>query len=245
MRSVVSAIALVLMFVPGLVAQNNVPELDYTIIAPDLNEPLNGEQPIFLALALFSDGDIDAENLRLMVNNNDLTTSADVSPYYVSHTWQLGMRPGNYTVQLVYADESIVSEFSFEVYGEEEVEEERSLAVTVDQYPEFQGGVREMMNYLGSEISFPPNIRQRDAQNGIVKLNYVVNPDGSITNPRVVESLSPAYDEEVLKVINVMPDWQPGFQGGRAVAFDYELVVEFMDESGRSVIIHQPRYLDE
>lgn len=224
--------------------------VDYTVITPDIANPVDSSQPVFVAVTLFYDGVLEDEKFRLYVNNINITDDADISPYYVSYTWTDGIRPGFYDVSLVYIgeDESInISDFSFEVFGDEdEIEITRELAVAVDQYPEFIGGVQSMMNYLGNAIKFPSDRDRRNAENGIVILNYVVKPDGSITNPVVEQSLHEDYDQEVLKVIDIMPDWQPGFQGGRAVSFNYELIVEFQEsQQGRSVIIHQPRYLEE
>ena len=46
----------------------------------------------------------------------------------------------------------------------------------------------------------------------MVQAVFYVEKDGSITGLKVVKSLSPECDKEALRVLSMMPKWQPGIQ---------------------------------
>ena len=50
---------------------------------------------------------------------------------------------------------------------------------------------------------------------------------GSISNARVVKSVNPELDAEALRVVNSMPNWNPGKQDGKAVRVKYTVPVTF------------------
>ena len=60
---------------------------------------------------------------------------------------------------------------------------------------------------------------------GIVQ--FVVDKDGSVVEPKVVKSVSPELDQEALRVIKMMPKWQPGKQNGEIVRVKYVVPVSF------------------
>ena len=62
---------------------------------------------------------------------------------------------------------------------------------------------------------------------GRVIVTFVVKEDGSISDARVVKSVSPSLDAEGLRVINAMPKWQPGKQNGTPVDVKYTVPITF------------------
>ena len=62
---------------------------------------------------------------------------------------------------------------------------------------------------------------------GRVIVAFVVNRDGSISDPKVVRSIDSALDKEALRVINSMPRWNPGKQNGKNVRVNYTVPVYF------------------
>ena len=55
----------------------------------------------------------------------------------------------------------------------------------------------------------------------------MIQPDGAITDPQVVRSLTPACDAEALRVVKLMPNWEPGKAGGVNVLSIYQLPILF------------------
>ncbi len=56
---------------------------------------------------------------------------------------------------------------------------------------------------------------------------FVVNSDGKIENVKILRGLGYGLDEEVLRVVNKMPDWIPGKQNGKEVNVQFNLPVNF------------------
>ena len=96
----------------------------------------------------------------------------------------------------------------------------------VEQMPEFPGGQQELMNFLMKNVKYPKVAQDKGTQ-GRVILQFVVNKDGSVVEPTVVKSVSPELDQEALRVIKMMPKWQPGKQNGEVVRVKYTIPVSF------------------
>ena len=78
--------------------------------------------------------------------------------------------------------------------------------VFVDYFcaPEFPGGLDSLYSFIRQNLQWP-NVP--GDWNGTVLVEFVVEVDGSITNPRVKVSLYKDFDEEAIRVIKLMPKW--------------------------------------
>lgn len=81
----------------------------------------------------------------------------------------------------------------------------------VEDLPQFPGGAVEMMKWLQRNLKYPPVAQERKIQ-GKVVAEFIVNKDGSLTDVKVVKSLNPLFDREVLRVLRMMPRWTAGIQ---------------------------------
>lgn len=52
---------------------------------------------------------------------------------------------------------------------------------------------------------------------GEIKLSFVVEPDGTISNVTLLNGISYGYDEEALKLLAASPRWKPGIKKDIAV----------------------------
>lgn len=107
----------------------------------------------------------------------------------------------------------------------EVVQKEQAFDV-VEQMPEYPGGMQELFSYLAKNIHYPKDAEDQQIQ-GRVIATFVVMKDGTISNTKVVKSVSPSLDEEALRVINSMPNWIPGRQSGQAVNVKYTIPISF------------------
>lgn len=103
---------------------------------------------------------------------------------------------------------------------------EETIFTAVEQQPEFPGGVREMMKYLGTNLKYPP-AAQRANISGRVFLKFVVEPDGSIGGISVLKGIGFGCDEEAIRVVKSMPKWNPGRQNGQNVRVYFTLPVSY------------------
>ncbi len=96
----------------------------------------------------------------------------------------------------------------------------------VEQNPMFPGGNEALMKWLGKNLKYPASAQENGIQ-GRVLVQFVVNKDGSIVEPKVLRSVDPALDKEALRVVSAMPKWQPGKQRGKTVRVRFTLPVTF------------------
>jgi TonB family protein len=82
------------------------------------------------------------------------------------------------------------------------------------------------MGELFSQISYPKEAREKTIE-GIVYVKFTIEKDGSVTHPEIIRSVGGGCDEEVLRVIGLMPPWSPGRKDGQAVATSFTLPVKF------------------
>ena len=121
-----------------------------------------------------------------------------------------------------------------EIYEAPDVEEEevveQEVFTIVEQMPSFPGGDQKMYEYLGKNIKYPQVARETGIQ-GRVFVNFVVEPDGSVSNVKVLRGIGGGCDEEAMRVVKGMPKWAPGKQRGKAVRVSYTLPVVFKLQS--------------
>ena len=125
------------------------------------------------------------------------------------------------------SQDEVLEEYDFtppEIEEEEIVEAE--IFKVVEEMPEFPGGAAKMMEYIQKNIKYPMMARESDIQ-GRVFVNFVVEPDGSITNVTVMRGIGGGCDEEALRVVQSMPNWKPGKQRGSAVRCSFTVPIIF------------------
>ncbi len=122
-------------------------------------------------------------------------------------------------------DETEMEEYIPPEDDDEEIVEAEIFTV-VEAMPEFPGGMGKLMSYLGNNIKYPPFAKETNIQ-GRVFINFVVEPDGSISNVKVLRGIGGGCDEEAIRVVNSMPKWKPGMQRGKPVRVSYNLPVKF------------------
>ena len=109
---------------------------------------------------------------------------------------------------------------------ETEVVDEDVIVDVAEIMPEFPGGTAALMKYLGTNIKYP-TISQEMGSAGRVIVQFVVDKDGSISNPEVVRGVDAYLDKEAIRVISSMPKWRPGVQNGKKVRVKYTVPVVF------------------
>ncbi|MBQ9357116.1 MAG: energy transducer TonB [Prevotella sp.] len=83
----------------------------------------------------------------------------------------------------------------------------------VEEMPQFPGGPVEFMKWLTRNLKYPPAVQQQQLQ-GRVVAEFIVGSDGSVTDVKILTSLHPQCDNEVLRVLRMMPRWTPGIDKG-------------------------------
>lgn len=117
----------------------------------------------------------------------------------------------------------------FSVYQQKEISLEwdsKDVFTVVENMPKFPGGTNALYRHLATNIKYPASSKNNGEQ-GRVFINFIVEPDGSVSNVRVLRGVSPLLDAEAIRVVSLMPKWSPGIQRGKFVRVSYNLPIKF------------------
>lgn len=114
------------------------------------------------------------------------------------------------------------------MYDEElsKIEAEKAIYLSVEEMPEFRGGADSLYVFLDKNIRYPQYAKDNKIQ-GNVFVQFVVEKDGTITNPKVLRDIGGGCGEESLRLLSIMPKWKPGKLRGKTVRVQYKLPISF------------------
>ena len=96
----------------------------------------------------------------------------------------------------------------------------------VEEMPQFPGGITALMKWLDENVVYPQRCIKMKI-GGELQVNFLVDVDGSLREPRIVYSLHPDLDRSVLNAIRRMPRWKPGKSNGKLTVVSVTLPVHF------------------
>ena len=121
---------------------------------------------------------------------------------------------------------------------EQEVPSE--IFTVVEEMPIFPGGDSTLMKFISNNTKYPLQAKVNNIQ-GRVILRFSVNYDGTVSNAQVLRGVEPSLDAEAVRVVNMLPKWQPGKQGGKPVNVWYSIPITF--KLSGSDQISKPRFI--
>jgi TonB family protein len=108
-----------------------------------------------------------------------------------------------------------------ETLPESDSESSDDFFVVVEEMPELIGGLAALQR----EIRYPETARRAGIE-GRVYIQFIVNEQGDVENPRVIRGIGGGADEEALRVVS-QAKFKPGVQRGRPVSVQYSLPIFF------------------
>jgi TonB family protein len=108
----------------------------------------------------------------------------------------------------------------------EKTEEEYVPFVVVEQMPMFPGGDEALLKFIGENTIYPESAKNQSIQ-GKVIVRFCVGPKGDVALASVIKGVSPELDAEAVRVVNKLPEFKPGTQGGKAVPVWYMVPIAF------------------
>lgn len=100
------------------------------------------------------------------------------------------------------------------------------FASSAKRQPEFAGGEKALLNYVQKNQRYPKKAKRVGIQ-GVVRTQFFINENGTITEPKVIEGIGYGCDEEALRLIRNMPAWKPATYNNKPVKVGYELPIVF------------------
>jgi len=78
---------------------------------------------------------------------------------------------------------------------------------------EYPGGVPQFLRFLNKTLRYPDTAVNYEIQ-GTVIVAFKVSKEGKASEFRVIQSVDQSLDAEALRVLKMMPDWEPAIIGG-------------------------------
>lgn len=113
-----------------------------------------------------------------------------------------------------------------EQISQEPVNQSKKVYESVEQMPEFPGGMEALVKYLYQNVQYPPSAVQNNVQ-GRVIVQFIIDETGQVGDVKVVRSVSDEVDAEAVRVVKALPKFEPGRQDGEPVAVWYTLPISF------------------
>ena len=96
----------------------------------------------------------------------------------------------------------------------------------VEVNADFKGGIDECYKWIDNTIHYPEEALAKKIQ-GRVFVKFVVEKDGHITQPKVLRSPDKQLSEEALRIVKLMPAWEPAKIDGKPVRSYLNLPITF------------------
>lgn len=96
----------------------------------------------------------------------------------------------------------------------------------VNKMPGFPGGEKELFAFLANNIKYPVMARESGIQ-GMVALSFVVDKNGNITDVTALKEVGGGCTKEAIRVVQMMPRWNPGEANGNPVKVRFVLPIRF------------------
>ena len=89
------------------------------------------------------------------------------------------------------------------------LQDQDGVYLAVPEMPEYPGGAAALLSSFRETLVYPEDAKTEGIQ-GRVLVQFIVEEDGSITNPVIIKSVYPSLDAEALRFVAKMPKWKPG-----------------------------------
>jgi protein TonB len=137
-------------------------------------------------------------------------------------------------VQLMTADQAVVEVQNEEVVEEvavaaEEVQEnvdEAEPFVVVEEMPMYPGGEAALLAYIAEHTQYPEVAKENNIQ-GKVIVRFCVTSKGGVDKVSILKGVDPELDKEAIRVVQTLPAFKPGKQGGKPVPVWYMVPINF------------------
>lgn len=102
------------------------------------------------------------------------------------------------------------------------------VRIFAEVMPEFVGGFDSLVSYIKENLKYP-EWEKREKIEGNVFVSFTVDKNGEIIDPKILKSVdgSKNFDNEVIRIIKAMPNWNPGQEQGQNVAVQFTLPIKF------------------
>lgn len=106
------------------------------------------------------------------------------------------------------------------------ITENNEPLVEADKMPSFPGGEEKMQQFIRENLEYPEQAKVLGIQ-GRVVVRFVVQPNGNTEQVEVLHGLETSCDKEAVRIVELMPRWNPGSKNGKRVPIFFTLPISF------------------
>lgn len=92
--------------------------------------------------------------------------------------------------------------------------------------PEYPGGTIALLTFIQQHLEYPEGAKEQEIQ-GRVIVQFIIEKDGTVSDVKIVKSVDPLVDDQVVRAISAMPAWKPGMHEGKTVRVSYSVPIHF------------------
>lgn len=92
--------------------------------------------------------------------------------------------------------------------------------------PKFEGGADGLLKFMTDNLEYTAATQEQGKAERVVT-RFVIGKDGSIGDVQTVSGLNPVLNDEVIRVIKTMPNWEAGRLNDEAIPMYYYLLTIF------------------
>ena len=111
------------------------------------------------------------------------------------------------------------------------------LFVEYEEDPEFPGGLEALHKFIEENMQYP-QIAAENCIGGRVYVQFEVDTDGTVQNPKILRDIGGGCGEEALRIVRLMPKWKPGRFYGKVVKTTFNLPIFFDKKKHCIPLIH-------
>jgi TonB family protein len=76
-------------------------------------------------------------------------------------------------------------------------------------FPRFPGGEKNLYSFLKNKLIYPEHEKELNIE-GTVLVRFEIDELGKIGQLEILKSKTPNFSKEALRLVNLMPNWEPG-----------------------------------
>lgn len=91
-----------------------------------------------------------------------------------------------------------------------------AIYAMVAEPPHFTGGPDKFREFLNKNLKFPDEMLNKKIE-GTVVVQFIVEKDGALSEIKAIRGPGAGSSEEAVRIMQLSPKWEPGYQNGEAV----------------------------
>jgi protein TonB len=104
-----------------------------------------------------------------------------------------------------------------------------SVFINPEVRPQFTGGDKAFMAYLAKSIHYPQQALQRHVS-GKVYVSFILSAQGKVQDAHVISGPGSGLNDEALRLVWLMPPWEPGRSNGQPVRVACTVPIAFSSD---------------